>query len=582
MTKTLFGKILLVTLVIILLVSGVSGVFTNYFLKKYFLQSKTQEMIRQGERIVQTIVRQSQMVERNVLWFIPIRGMIKQLEEVLGARIWTMDREGRIYLEANPVRQLTDNELEQLLQGKIITKYNWGDELNRPILAVVLPVKVNQQVLGGLLIITPMEDIYLVQSRLRRIIITSAWIGAAVAVIMAYLFSRKLTKPIQAMQMMIARMRRGDFTGQIEISSGDELGALAQHFNKLSLDLDETIDLLQTEKEQTRRIINSMSEGVISLNEFGEVLVLNPAARHLLHLTNDHQDIGSVLGTLPGMQDQINQVMEKERPLIREIEHDGKILLSIVSPILTGEDQLAGVVIVLQDITNRWRLVQLQKELVANVSHEFKTPLTSIKGFAELMLDNKIKDEKVVKSSLEVIYQETARLIRMVEGLLKMARIESKRLHKEPVDLQSLIEKVVEGLSLKLQEAEVGVCLDISLPDKLIIDSDRMEQVFYNLLDNGIRFSPAGSQIQVTACLQKGEETKVEIQVRDQGPGIPINEHEMIFDRFYKIEKARSTNDSGTGLGLAIVKSIIEEHDGQIWVTNHPEGGALFTILLPV
>ncbi|WP_036076151.1 histidine kinase dimerization/phospho-acceptor domain-containing protein, partial [Limnohabitans sp. Rim47] len=146
-------------------------------------------------------------------------------------------------------------------------------------------------------------------------------------------------------------------------------------------------------------------------------------------------DLQDVFEKLPGLEEQVIKVQQERAPLMREIELNNQVFLSIVSPICTGEDQVLGVVIVLQDITNRWRLVQLQKELIANVSHEFKTPLTSIKGFVELMLDHKIKDEVAVQNSLKIIHSETLRLIRMVNDLLKMARMESLRLRKEPTDL---------------------------------------------------------------------------------------------------------------------------------------------------
>ncbi|AZR74649.1 hypothetical protein BBF96_15475 [Anoxybacter fermentans] len=587
MIKTLFGKILLMSLVIILVVSGVTGVVMDFFIKRFILYSKEQEMIRQGERVINSIVRYMKqrdnimvgMMHGRGMWVMRIAGMIRELEKVLGARIWLVDRNGLIYAESDLVRELNENELKQLLSGKKITKFNWNDELNQPILAVALPININNEVIGGLFIITPMEEVHIAQSRIRRLMIGSTLIGTLVAVFLAILFSRHLTRPLLAMQNLIHKMRKGDFSGQLEIKRGDELGDLARHINDLNRELDKTIDLLRTEQEQTQRIINSMAEGVISLNQMGEVVVINPAARRILKIPDSGPaDLQDVFEKLPGLEEQVIKVQQERAPLMREIELNNQVFLSIVSPICTGEDQVLGVVIVLQDITNRWRLVQLQKELIANVSHEFKTPLTSIKGFVELMLDHKIKDEVAVQNSLKIIHSETLRLIRMVNDLLKMARMESLRLRKEPTDLLELVQKVVDSLALRLEETGVTVQLDSSLKRKMDLDPDRMEQVFYNLLDNGIRFSPPGGIIEIKAIEDNG---KVKIQIRDQGPGIPEEEKELIFDRFYKVEKARSTNEAGSGLGLAIVKSIVEEHGGQIWADNYPEGGAVFVIEMP-
>lgn len=568
------------SLIVILVVSGIAGVLINFFIKQYTLKSRQQEMIRQGERVIENILRKGNPRSRGVQWFVPLKSFIRESEKMLGAKIWTMDKEGLIYLESQPVQQLTAEELSLLFQGETITKYNWSNQADKPVLAVILPLRANNQVLGGLLIVTPMEEIYVVQSQLQRIILGSAMVAGLVAVLLAFLFSRRLTSPILAMQNLISRMRQGDFSGQVINSSDDELGDLVKHFNSLNHDLDETIELLETEKEQTKRIINSMAEGVISLNSKDEIVIINPMARRLLRSQEiELQKLTQLGEKLPQLLDQISLVKSEKKPIMREVLYEeGLMLLSIISPILTINDEYLGIVIILQDISNRWRLIQLQKELVANVSHEFKTPLTSIKGFVELMLDQKITDQQVVYSSLEIIYQETLRLIHMVENLLKISRLEAQRLTKDWLDLADLIAKVVERLSFKIQEREVTVNFELKFLNKVFVDSDRFEQVFYNLIDNGIRFSPKGGHIWVS-----GHELadKIEIEIRDQGPGIPEPAQELIFDRFYKVDKSRSMSDAGSGLGLFIVKSIIEEHDGRIWVRNHPEGGAIFTIQLP-
>lgn len=568
------------SLIVILVVSGIAGVLINFFIKQYTLESRQQEMIRQGERVIENILRKGNPRSRGVQWFVPLKSFIRESEKMLGAKIWTMDKEGLIYLESQPVQQLTAEELNLLFRGETITKYNWSNQADKPVLAVILPLRANNQVLGGLLIVTPMEEIYVVQSQLQRIILGSAMVAGLVAVLLAFLFSRRLTSPILAMQNLISRMRQGDFSGQVINSSDDELGDLVKHFNSLNHDLDETIELLETEKEQTKRIINSMAEGVISLNSKDEIVIINPMARRLLRSQEiELQKLTQLGEKLPQLLDQISLVKSEKKPIMREILYEeGLMLLSIISPILTINEEHLGIVIILQDISNRWRLIQLQKELVANVSHEFKTPLTSIKGFVELMLDQKITDQQVVYNSLEIIYQETLRLIQMVENLLKISRLEAQRLTKDWLDLVELIAKVVERLSFKIQEREVTVNFELKFLNKVFVDSDRFEQVFYNLIDNGIRFSPKGGHIWVS-----GHEfvDKIEIEIRDQGPGIPEPAQELIFDRFYKVDKSRSMSDAGSGLGLFIVKSIIEEHDGRIWVRNHPEGGAIFTIQLP-
>lgn len=604
MTKTLFGKILLMALVVIISVSLITGFFTNYFMKKFVIENMRQGMIRQGERVVQEVYRRLDRAERTKGMMANVSRMGKigemrenmiEVQQVLGTRIWLMDTQGRIFMDKNATRQLNDRELQQMLNGKIITKYNWNDESNEPILTVAIPFKEYREELGGvsgLFIVTSMKEIYDVQMQLRRIIFSSAWIGAFIAVVLAFLFSRRLTSPILAMKNMINRMRQGDFSGQLKVRGQDELSELAHHFNSLNSELNETISLLHTEQEQTQQIINSMAEGVISVDNNDEIVIINPTAKRLLKMAtegkvnfedekNSSKTIvfSDILQNVPFLSEQIALVRNNKSALMREIEFKGFVLLSIVSPICTESEEILGVVIVVQDVTNRWRLIKLQKELIANVSHEFKTPLTSIKGFVELMLDNKIKDEQATKSSLEIIHNETLRLIKMVEEMLTTARIEARKLRKEKVNLEEIVGKVVDNLELKLNEANVNVKIDLAFEEKIAVDAAQIEQVFYNLIDNAIRFSPSGGTIEIDG---RKNEKLIEIQIRDQGPGIPEEEQELIFDRFYKIEKARSSNDSGSGLGLAIVKNIIKAHGGKITVTNHPEVGAVFTITFPL
>lgn len=578
----------MISLIIILAVTGVTAVVMNFFIKQYIFQSRQQEMIRQGERVVNNISHQLERSERmkgmtkletpTEFWVFRIGSMIRDLEAVLGGRIWLMDANGKIYVEAMPTRELNPKQLAQLQSGRPVTNLNWSDEKNRPILAVALPISYQNKVIGGLFIITLMQDLQRVQSQIRQLLLLSASIAGLAAVLLAYVFSRHVTRPIHAMQSLITRMRKGDFSGQIEVRREDELGELAQHFNDLNRELNQTIQLLSTEQEQTQRIINSMAEGMISLNRGGEILLINPAARRILQASkSDLANPKALLQRLPGLTELANQITQEKITILRELEHNGQMYHVTGSTIQT-ENEVSGVVMILQDVTNRWRLIELQKEVVANVSHEFKTPLTSIKGFVELMLDKKIPDPVASENALHVIHHETARLIRMVNDLLRMARLEALRLKKEQVNLMELVQNVVESLRLRLQEADVTVTLDPELEQEISLDPDRMEQVFYNLLDNAIRFTPSGTEVAITV---QDSPTTVEIRIRDHGPGVPEAEQDIIFDRFYKVSKARSTNDAGFGLGLAIVKNIIEEHGGQIRVTNHPEGGAVFAIRLP-
>ena len=338
-------------------------------------------------------------------------------------------------------------------------------------------------------------------------------------------------------------------------------------------------------REQVESILFSMVEGVVATDSSGKISFVNPAAERIFQI-----EPGAALGKYPRevwrdfeLVEMFHQVFVNGQPQSREFQMDTpqKTYLKVeISPIRFGEyDEAQGVLAMVRDLTRLRRLETIRTDFVANVSHELRTPLTSIKGFIETLLDGGIDSRETTKRFLTIMYQETDRLNRLIADLLDLSRIESGQaeLNRTKVFLAPLVEEV--RLTLQEQLAEKNISLSVELgPTPVWADEDQIREVLFNLIDNAIKYSTDGGSIKVLE-LNRGDQQ--EFVVCDQGIGIPKKSIPRIFERFYRVDKARSREIGGTGLGLSIVKHIIERHDGRVWVESEPGKGSCFHFLLP-
>jgi len=339
------------------------------------------------------------------------------------------------------------------------------------------------------------------------------------------------------------------------------------------------------ERENMGSILFTMVEGVIATDSSGRISFINPAAERLFNLER-----GAALGKFPReiwrefeLVELFHQVFVTGHPQVRELKMDPplkKCLNLELVPIRPAEDEeVQGVLAVVRDITRLRHLENVRTEFVANASHELRTPLTSIKGFIETLLDGGIENREATKRFLTIIYQETDRLNRIISDLLDLSSLESGQteLKRARVYLAPLVEEVRQTFQTRLAEKELSFSVELG-PTPVWADEDQIREVIVNLLDNAIKYTPAGGSIKV------GEAEHGDMQefiVCDTGIGIPKANIPRLFERFYRVDKARSREMGGTGLGLSIVKHIIERHDGKVWVESEPEKGTCFYFTLP-
>ena len=427
------------------------------------------------------------------------------------------------------------------------------------------------------------EELTKIIQHIFEIIIQAVVLGIIISIIIGYFLSRAITTPISNLTKRAKRLSEGQFDPRVEnIKADDEIGILAETFNDMSSTLKGTLSDISTEKNKIEAILQNMTDGVMAFGTDGKIIHINSTARKMLNIENVEQYRFDKLFSILGADILIGDLLylEEKRSCEREVTKDN-IALKVNFAVFDDErNKTGGVLAVLHDITKQQKLENSRREFVANVSHELRTPLTTVKSYAETLLDF-VKDNKTAAAFTNTILNETDRMTRLVKDLLVLSSLEnSASLNKTVFSLKAMIHDVVSTMTLVASEK--GHRLQFKQSSELpefYGDSDKLEQVLYNIISNSIKYTPNGGKILVRAGKVYHE---IQIEVQDTGIGIPEKDLSRIFERFYRVDKARSRELGGTGLGLAISKSIIDSHGGQIHIDSKPGEGTSVLITLPI
>ncbi len=427
------------------------------------------------------------------------------------------------------------------------------------------------------------EELTKIIQHIFEIIIQAVVLGIIISIIIGYFLSRAITTPISNLTKRAKRLSEGQFDPKVEnIKADDEIGILAETFNDMSSTLKGTLSDISTEKNKIEAILQNMTDGVMAFGTDGKIIHINSTARKMLNIENVEQYRFDKLFSILGADILIGDLLylEEKRSCEREVTKDN-IALKVNFAVFDDErNKTGGVLAVLHDITKQQKLENSRREFVANVSHELRTPLTTVKSYAETLLDF-VKDNKTAAAFTNTILNETDRMTRLVKDLLVLSSLEnSASLNKTVFSLKAMIHDVVSTMTLVASEK--GHRLQFKQSSELpefYGDSDKLEQVLYNIISNSIKYTPNGGKIIVRAGKVYHE---IQIEVQDTGIGIPEKDLSRIFERFYRVDKARSRELGGTGLGLAISKSIIDSHGGQIHIDSKPGEGTSVLITLPI
>ncbi|WP_347301768.1 cell wall metabolism sensor histidine kinase WalK [Dolosigranulum savutiense] len=495
------------------------------------------------------------------------------------------------------VGQITnDNDVRHAyLQGQQVTRQIIDAQTEDRQYKIVEPVYAgdNDSTIVGLISLeSNIESVYNQVDDISLVFIRSSIVAIIASLILAHLISRAITKPIKEMQIQTKQIADGDYSGSLVVHGEDELGQLAKLINDLSDDVSEAQEWIESERRRLHSVLTHMTDGVVATDRRGLITTINDMAQSMLNCTQEDV-LGKKLTTILDLEDnfRMRDIITQERDIAVEESALGEalILRASFSVIQRESGFISGYVCVLHDITEQKRIDEERKQFVSNVSHELRTPLTSLRSYIEALSDGAWKDPELAPRFLEVTQGETDRMIRMVQDLLHLSRIDSGKndLDLEIIDIKELFEHVLRRFDMLVNSHEYNQKI-YSIKSQIMIDSqfieadsDRFIQVLDNLLNNAIKYSPDGGVITGKLRLN-GQGDRVILSIADEGMGIPKSDLQKVFSRFYRVDRARSRAMGGSGLGLAISKEVIEQHGGKIWARSVEQVGTTFYISMPI
>lgn len=410
------------------------------------------------------------------------------------------------------------------------------------------------------------------------IVVKAMTFGLLVAVLLSFLLSKTITTPIENIRTRAQMVAAGDFSHRLDIQSNDEIGELTATFNHMADRLHDTLEEIQGERDKLGTIFLHMTDGVTAFNAEGKLIHMNPTAENLLGAT--FQEDAHFNDVFEGIDAPTPIAAEEQGFVQMELERMGRTLSVLFAPY--GENE-RGIIAVIHDITEQRKLDEARREFIANVSHELRTPLTNVKSYTETLIDaaGELPTDTEVKF-LSVIAGETDRMTRIVKDLLTLSKLDCGKmdLHFHRFSMQHMVESVYNAMVLEAGNNGLELTLNIQgkMPD-MNGDRERLEQVVINILSNAVKYTPSGGHIALSAA--RRDEGHVMIRVKDDGMGIPKDDIPRLFERFYRVDKARSRAKGGSGLGLAIAKEMVEAHRGTIYLESQLDEGTTVTVVLP-
>lgn len=447
----------------------------------------------------------------------------------------------------------------------------------------VSSIKNKGQVIGAIYLVADIESVYKQVDDITNIFITGTLIAMIITAVLGILLSRTITKPIIEMKRQAYAMARGNYSRKVKVYGVDEIGELADSFNTLTKRVQEAQAMTEGERRKLSSVLAYMTDGVIATDRRGKVILINTPAEKMLRVKHESANGRSIIDVLDiGDTYQFEDLMEVDGSLTMDRSTLDKpyVLRANFSVIQRETGFNNGVIAVLHDITDQEKVDQERRDFVSNVSHELRTPLTSMHSYLEALSDGAWEDKEIAPRFLEVTQNETERMIRLVNDLLKLSRMDGGReqLEKSFVNFTDFFNHIIDRFEMMKKETIMFKRHIPREPVIIEIDEDKVMQVLDNIISNANKYSPDGGRI--SFYLKKFED-EIEVSIADEGLGVPDEDLANVFDRFFRVDKARSREMGGTGLGLAIAREVIEAHGGRIWAERNKNKGTIIKFTLP-
>ena len=589
MIKRSFKSKLILSYVFVIIISFA---FLAFFLDKNLEKNSIHNI--ETSLINQAYLVESQITPKNIKEesVEQLESLVTPLSQRIKCRISVINNLGKVFADSEKPQQevlqmenhLYRPEIKASLAGGIGIDTRYSSTLKIDMLYVALPIKDNKEIIGTVRLALPLESVQKTLSEIRKAILIGLLFALALAFVLGSIVAGNTIRPINRMIQVSRRFSEGDFSRRIIQSPKDEIGELANTLNKMAQDMEDKIKEIKTQNQKLAAIFNSMIEGVIVVDKKGRIISINPTIEKIFGVSKKDAEGKIFLEAIRNndIPEVINAVLRKAQGSSAELTlmyPVSKIFEVNATPIFDNNEVMRCLVVV-HDITEIRRLETIRSDFIANVSHELKTPLTSIKGFVETLLEGALDDKENNRNFLVIIQEHAERLNNLVNDLLSLSHLESNEivLEKEDMNLRQQAEGVILGFKSQLKKKNIEVKDELPANLSIKADKNRIEQVFTNLIDNAIKFNKEKGLVRIYSQDING---KTKIIVEDSGIGIPKKDITRIFERFYRVDKARSRELGGTGLGLSIVKHIVELHGGSVGVESTEGFGSKFWATLP-
>ena len=518
-----------------------------------------------------------------------LQGLERAVQGLGASRMTLIGKDGTVLLDSHEDPDTMDahhTRPEVLNPGEPVTRYS--RTLEKEMTYVALPLELEGEVFGFSRVAVSVEDREGRVADLRGAIRRGALLAGLISLVLAGIFAGRVTRPLSEIAVLVGEIGSQQTTRRLDVRRDDELGRLAEAVNHMADDLQGQIARVERDRAEREAIFSAMADGLLAVDHQQNVLFVNRPARTLLNIQESRVK-GRPVWELVRNADLVDALerclstAERASGQTRIQNDDGERLVELTAVPMAGTAGAhRGCVLELRDVTDLRRLEAVRRDFVSNVSHELKTPLTAMRGYLEAVLEDEEMPDTLRKSFVGKAHRNTERLAAIVGDLLSLSRLESEEhaLAFEPLDVNELAETVVGDLRDLAESRRQAVTLE--LPDEsphVDADAQALGMALSNLLSNALQYSPEGEDVQLRVH-EQGDEVRLEVS--DRGPGIPKHEQERIFERFYRIDKARSRKLGGTGLGLAIVRHVMAAHQGRVELQSTPGAGSRFTLVLPL
>lgn len=594
--KSIHVKVVLIYVLLIIIALQIIGIYFSTELEDN-LKTNFQESIKQRIDLVQYSIREELLRERDDTTLTKEQSLSAILQEFKTNdinEIIIMDNRNKVLATSDADNQsIVGQRFNADTVTKSISAETYLDEialdedtrkrvwvLATPILNTVGP---DGEVMGAIYIESNIEKVFEQMSDINRIFAVGTAMSLVITVILGIFFAKTITKPILDMRRQALAMSRGNYSRKVRVYGDDEIGQLAIAFNHLTNRLQEAQSTTEAERRKLASVLTNMTDGVIATDRKGKVILINEPALMFLNVTREttlNRPIASVLGLDQeySFEDLIH--MKESINLDYSTEEKPFILRANFSVIQKETGFVNGLITVLHDNTEQEKIEMERREFVANVSHELRTPLTTMRSYLEALADGAWRDENIAPTFLNVTQTETERMIRLVNDLLNLSKMDSRdyKLNKEFVEFNKFFNRIIDRFEMSKSQ---NVKFLRYIPETsyfVEIDTDKLTQVIDNIISNALKYSPDGGNIRFGFTVQ---ENMLKVMISDDGMGIPKENVTKIFERFYRVDRARSRAMGGTGLGLAIAKEMIEAHGGKIWAESEEGVGTTIFFTLP-